>query len=81
MGVILVRTSYLSARLHGKGSFTNDVIGLGEGQGGGFQIMTADDGGGGFTEDAVIFYNHFRTDFCQFYYSIWIEVNQNLKNI
>ena len=27
------------------GSLTNDVIGLGEG--GGFQIMTADDGGGG----------------------------------
>ena len=27
-----------------KGSFTNDVNGLG---GGGFQIMTADDGGGG----------------------------------
>ena len=34
-----------------------DVIGLGEG--GGFQIMTADDGGeGGFAEDNVIFYNH-----------------------
>ena len=39
-----------------KGSFTNDVIGLG---GGGFQIMTADDGGRGFAEDDIIFYNHF----------------------
>ena len=29
--------------------------------------MTADDGGGGFAEDDVIFYNHFRANFCQFY--------------
>ena len=45
------------------GSFTNDVIGLG-----GIQILTADDGGGGFAEDDVIFYNHFRANFRQFYY-------------
>ena len=44
------------------GSFTNDVIGLG---GGGFQIMT---GEGFFAEDDVIFYNHFRANFCQFDY-------------
>ena len=32
--------------------------------------MTADDEGkvGGFAEDEVIFYNHFRANFCQFYY-------------
>ena len=42
--------------------------------------MTADDGGG-FAKDDVIFYNHFRANFCQFYYLIWIKVNQNLKNI
>ena len=49
-----------------KGSFTNDVVGLG---GGGFQIMTADDGWRGvFAEDDDIFYNHFRANFCQFYY-------------
>ena len=31
--------------------------------------MTADDGGrGGFAGDDVIFYNHFRANFCQFYY-------------
>ena len=46
-------------------SFTNDVIGLG---GGGILIMTADDGGGGFAEDDIIFYNHFRANFCHFYY-------------
>ena len=46
------------------GSFTNDVIGLGEG--GGFQIMTADDGGGGFAEHDVIFYNRFRDNFVSF---------------
>ena len=49
--------------------------------GGGFQIMTADDGGGGFAKDEVIFYNHFRANFCQFYYQIWIKVNHNFKNI
>ena len=50
---------------YNKGSFTNDVIGL---RGGSFQIMTANDGGRGFAEDDVIFYNHFRANFCQFYY-------------
>ena len=31
--------------------------------------MTADDGGTGvLAEDEVIFYNHFRANFCQFYY-------------
>ena len=32
--------------------------------------MTADDGGGGggFAEDDVIFYNHFRANFCPFNY-------------
>ena len=56
-----------------KGSLTNDVIGL---WGSGFQIMT---GEGGFAEDDVIFYNHFRANFGQFYYNIFIKVNQNLK--
>ena len=31
--------------------------------GGGFQIMTADDGGGGIAENDVIFYNHFWAKF------------------
>ena len=50
---------------------------------GGFQIMTADDGRGGvfFAEDDVIFYNYFRANFWQFYYQIWIKVNQNFKNM
>ena len=30
--------------------------------------MTADDGGGGFAEDDVIFCSHFRANFCQFDY-------------
>ena len=43
--------------------------------------MTADDGGGFFADDDVIFNNDFRANFCQFYYLIWIKVNQNFKNI
>ena len=57
--------------IRGRSHFTDYVIGLG---GGGFQIMTADDGGG-------FFCNHFRANFGQFYYSILIKVNQNFKNI
>ena len=43
--------------------------------------MMADDGGRGYAEDDVIFYNHFRANVCQFYYQIWIKLNHNLKNI
>ena len=46
--------------------------------------MTADAGGRVsfvVAEDDVIFYNHFRANFCQFYNLIWIKVNQNFKNI
>ena len=32
------------------------------------QIIMADEGGGGFAEDEVIYNNHFRANFCQFYY-------------
>ena len=42
--------------------------------------MTADDGGRGLTEGDVIFYNHIRANFCQFYYLIWIKVNHNFNH-
>ena len=46
-------------------------------------MMTADDRVRVFVvaKDDVIFYNHVRANFCQFYYKIWIKVNQNFKNI